>query len=362
MMKLFRNITILFFIIHTSCGKEEVIPTTDNFESYSVGSWQLTKMSNQLDQEYVMHIAFGNDNVGFFTEFHEIYKTTDAGNTWEKLDSITHFHARDIQFLDENVGFISGNSVVGAFPTWGRIDGILLKTLDGGTTWTYIIYPPRREFSSSNPDYLDQILFLTELEGMALIDEIQTDWENKENRWFLGYTKDGGESWTNLGLTTISNQRDIKRVDNSIYFLADDISFHKSDDNGKNWTTRTIPIDKVKQLFFVNNKIGYASDGYILLKTTNGGETWDQLSFNFTGTEFIHFISDTEGIILDYPDGTNWTFGGRGIYMRTTSDGGITWTTSDLIEDISFIQPSFPDGQIGFSAFRKDFYILKHSH
>ncbi len=59
-----------------------------------------------------------------------VYKTTDGGDTWiNQLSELTpilpgNYYFRNIEFLNENIGFV------------GTLNGVFLKTVDGGTNWT----------------------------------------------------------------------------------------------------------------------------------------------------------------------------------------------------------------------------------
>ncbi len=350
---------ILIFPLSISCGDEELEKNTENLEKHRFGDWELTKFDNHVPFNYGFPLFFVSEKVGYLTRHERIYKTIDSGNTWNKLDSVTHFLANDIQFLDENTGFISGYSVVGADPTWGIINGILLKTVDGGHKWSYINYPPRREFGGTNPEFLEDIFFFDKLNGLALIVDIQTDWDNIERRWFLAKTNDGGETWLNLNLYTNSSWKDIKVINNTVYIINSNNGIHKSDNKGETWNTFSLPMENIQRVFFYNQSIGYATNGFKIIKTNDGGVTWNFIEESFSNVSLINFTNENEGLVIDFQDDHNVYSRWRGIIMYQTVDGGQTWAKSDFIENFNFHNATFPNPNLGYSIFWSEFYKLK---
>ena len=73
---------------------------------------------------YIYDFYFVNSITGYFTTNGQIFKTTNAGNNWNRVHEITpYFEIWSIQFLNENVGY--------ATFAFGKI----LKTTDAGNTW-----------------------------------------------------------------------------------------------------------------------------------------------------------------------------------------------------------------------------------
>src|SRR5690606_25450456 len=52
-----------------------------------------------------------------------IFKTTDKGLVWEKIDVASSWNFNDLEFLDESIGFLVGDK------------GLVLKSSDGGESW-----------------------------------------------------------------------------------------------------------------------------------------------------------------------------------------------------------------------------------
>ena len=92
-------------------------------------------------------------------------------------------------------------------------------------------------------------------------------------------------------------------------------------DDGKNWTQKPVPTrTMLVTVAFPTNKVGYAAghDGTII-KTSDGGETWELLRFDP--------VPNRPPIIYDlfFPTATvGFAVGSYGLMLRTT-DGGENW-------------------------------------
>jgi photosystem II stability/assembly factor-like uncharacterized protein len=112
-----------------------------------------------------------------------VLRTEDGGATWEnRLAAIAAELPKGewgwkVQFLDENVGFVSLEN---------DADGAVLKTLDGGVTWTR--KPVNDPQGNAN------------LEGIGFVDD-KLGWtggwgDSNFMGGFTSETRDGGETWT----------------------------------------------------------------------------------------------------------------------------------------------------------------------
>jgi photosystem II stability/assembly factor-like uncharacterized protein len=94
-------------------------------------------------------------------------------------------------------------------------------------------------------------------------------------------------------------------------------------------------------IHFVNAQIGYASGqgmrgcldpdcnkGAILLRTSNGGETWAKKFFpNYESIKALHFIDQANGFAII---STPYVLGARNFHIAKTIDGGENWELIDL--------------------------------
>ncbi len=128
---------------------------------------------SSYDGGEVQDIYFHNESLGFISAGypHGIYRTTNGGDTWSlaSIEPISDYsRVEEVVMLDENTGFALAS-------LWAHI----LKTTDGGLTWTPLI-----EFEGK---WLHTMHFFNNLEAIAL-----------GNDGFIVRSDDGGDTWTEI--------------------------------------------------------------------------------------------------------------------------------------------------------------------
>src|SRR5690606_29256452 len=109
-----------------SLSRGVVLATTDGGET-----WE-TRFTTTRTGEWSWKLSFPTRNTGYASlqrnSRSPIYflKTTDGGETWEeKLFTSGYYFVQGIGFVDENTGWLGGNTAEPAY-----------QTTDGGETWT----------------------------------------------------------------------------------------------------------------------------------------------------------------------------------------------------------------------------------
>jgi photosystem II stability/assembly factor-like uncharacterized protein len=103
--------------------------------------------------------------------------------------------------------------------------------------------------------------------------------------------------------------------------------------NWNNGTQKFVP--KIRGTAYPNEKLFIAvGDSGLLVRTTDKGETWDNFRLDSNVRLFwLHMLDENIGIVFrrEY-------FGNKALNMLKTTDGGKTWNETDFIEDglISF--------------------------
>ena len=260
----------------------------------------------------------------FYGDFINIqkYYSTDFGLTWYQRDTIGNF----ITFADSNT----------CYSTYVE-DNHIWKSTNKGVNWSKIsrnYFPESKDFTlcnrntlfvitgqkifrstnfgddfhqvfSDNQYSLSSIDFSDSLKGIA----VGSDGEillttNGGNIWIPKTVGIGGK----LGVNYINNKIIIQdSAVNKLYI---------SENSGANWDSVLINSDVPRAMKFVNENTGYLSSKYshpgtALYKTTNGGYNW-QFIKNIS-TTFIEFYNSDIGIVSAIP-----------FYFRTTN-GGVSW-------------------------------------
>ena len=339
------------------------------------GQWEIL---NEGVKGSIDDFDFINDQTGWIAGGCDLLlKTEDGGQSWQNLPQGDSSYFRLIDFVNDTAGW----AVCGRF---GSDDEKILKTTDGGVTWeTKKIIP---DIDINRVDILfaiDAGTFYTLLRksGEAYIlkaSEGGDNWEkitlNNQDRhyyscWFFNKdsglvaggmsgdqhgalllrTYDGGRTWLE------KTNPDLWPIDN-LYFIDDSTGFcvttrlisktlYKTENAFRTWPTRIVLSSqagaRVRTYAAINHSTIYAivynphqftgyTDDYIL-KSTDGGRSWETKYALNWGVNKIYFSTTQLGIMISSP----WPFG---VNIFRTSDGGDSWTQPLLTYPFNDVQ------------------------
>jgi photosystem II stability/assembly factor-like uncharacterized protein len=142
---------------------------------------------------------------------------------------------------------------------------------------------------------------------------------------------DLGATWSPLPTSPFS----ASHIVNGIYFLDDNTGWVAAFDSnliyyttngGQTWIDRS-PVnytESISDIKFLSSTVGYACGSPVntsnVIKTTNGGITWDTLTTPFSSTYNEMYWQDVQN---------GWAVGNSGHIFRTTN-GGTTWTDTSV--------------------------------
>lgn len=137
------NLYSIYFLNNSSgwiIGENGLILNTTN----GGNNWNTQK---SLTTSGLQSIFFINKNLGWIVGNNgTIIKTIDGGKSWISniILSESNLTFSSINFIDSNIGWIAGS---GQYTNMDPVYGIILKTIDGGESWTTQIFE-RNSFSS----------------------------------------------------------------------------------------------------------------------------------------------------------------------------------------------------------------------
>ncbi len=276
----------------------------------------------------------------------EAYTTEDGGETWQPSKLIgtpTNGSFSVIQMLDDQVGYAGGQY------------GTLALTTDGGKTWTHQGNPdPAMDEWEVN---VEDVFFLDDVTGYAatgmyddyFYDPYLTDAETPQQivDWMLHKAR---------LLRDPFYRRDFRESAGGSKGAYGKIL--KTTDGAQTW--QVLYEDQARMFYrvrFLDEQTGFAisesfrhtAPWYVLMRTTDGGETWDMADLPGWGEipgaigpyalYDVKFASDKLGFLL---------VGAPSVpYYRTTIfytvDGGMTWNLDDFSDgwwdpiDIEFV-------------------------
>jgi photosystem II stability/assembly factor-like uncharacterized protein len=288
---------VLLFILFTNFLSSQTWQPTTNIE---------VNINNQRFDD----VFFLNENLGWAANgyYAKVYKTIDGGVNWTIQTSETilgsDHYFRNIEFLDENIGFL------------GTLNQKFYKTTDGGTTWNLVTNitpnPPaicgldcvgtstiygcgayftpafviKSTDSGNTWQYIDMSAYAAALVDIFFVDE-NTGYVlgNKSNGGVILKTTDGGITWTEiLNSGTVGDyfwKFQILNSNPNVMFSAVEAvapnpgRLAKSVDGGLTWTFTNAPESVVQAVGFLNENRGWMgghTTGFY--ETLDGGLTW----------------------------------------------------------------------------------------
>lgn len=300
----FLILTVTVALILTSCVKEELPSITKGILSYKVGRSNIRRNC--------LSIFFPHETIGYATtEGGSIYKTTDGGITWNKLNISSPVPLRTTYFINKDVGYaFGGNSGCSPSPC-EPYGSIAYKTINGGKTWQILVIPYKWSELSST-------YFVNESTGIAV------------GKGMSIKTSDGGKSWQNLTVDGKDLIAQISFTNQNIGYALNSGVLFRTDNGGGSWKDISINDEKLTYAFcFLNDTLGYASSANNLFKTEDGGGSWILVDGVENFIHYVHFLNEEMGITLSQRsiNGVVFTIPQWRHFVRFTKDGGQTWTT-----------------------------------
>lgn len=228
-------------------------------------------------------------------------KTTDAGLTWSYSNIGESYYWLSSLCASSKTNLHILGSRTAYFP---HDSVFILKSTDAGESWD-ISY---RDLAKQ----LISLFFLDSLNGFACGYDLLTGGA------FILKTTDAGGSWA-LDQTFHGYViRAIFFMDPLTGYIAGNEIIMKTSDGGVSWETHTAPGD-IHSLWFIDSYTGFACgrDGWdgFLMKTIDGGSTWSLLDLGSPpGLNGVTFQDNQTGYV----------FGKDGFVYKTT-DCGLTW-------------------------------------
>ena len=282
-----------------------------------------------------------------------------ASAAWTRQNSGTMSWLHSVYFLNQKTGWVAGSN------------GTLLFTNNSGQTWQKMRRPTE--------DSLQDVYFSDEQHGWLVCDRavFKLKTENDPLTYLLR-TTDGGLTWSRVDLSdsTARVTRAVFRADGRGWAFGEAGALYATSDGGASWMRQVVPT---KHLLlggvFLDDRQGWlVGAGATILQTSDGGETWrnglvrGERNLRFTAASFVerrlgwavgaagHIFATTDGGRLWFPQvsgvatdlhdvkflnaAEGWAAGSGGTLLHT-SDGGGHWTsensrTPHLLERLFF--------------------------
>jgi len=343
-----------------------IVKTTDGGSTWT--SVWLYKFASGED---ALNLAVNGTNAVLVGKpFSFIYTSTDAGATWTKATTPSPLvdPAAGITYSRSDLWAVTmptpsmaiasgwGSSAAGLQPT------IYLKSSDGGKTWAYMLQ------QSENRTYKNcyGMYFKDSLNGYSVGASFISKTTNGGTDWLpqtsltVGSTLNGvhgvGSAFvtagsdgyvlatSNFGSTTSATTQVLGSTVYAFQFTSATTAYAggfggvllKTTNGGQSWRGSYIGaagvVYTIQEFYFLNDNLGYAAGSYrSVFKTTDGGQTWTPVFKDTTAATYTNYglwFSDQNNgwVVGSSRVGTTST---DGIYK--TTDGGVTWTAQSNI-------------------------------
>jgi len=251
--------------------------------------WSALKSSATGD---LVAVYFTSSDRGFIAgDNGYIAQTNDGGKTWSKQVINTEEDINEIYFRNDKNGYVVAGKK-------------LFLTDDGGRSWREIrIYNPK-DFKNTTPEFLS-VRFADKKRGLiigSLIKKVGDEDEIVDS--LVMRTDDGGETWTRIIVPSKLELFHLDFVNSSRgWIVGDGGLILTTQDGGLSWYTQNSRTKKpLYNVDFRDSQEGYAvGKTGTILRTENGGEVWETVKTNFPNTFMrVDFADDKNGWIVGY--------------------------------------------------------------
>jgi len=292
---------------------------------------QFTLASNNWVVSYIGQpnnlkgVFFVNTQTGYIVGQGIIAKTTNSGNNWSITQ--TRYNLKEVYFLNDQTGFAAGKT---------NDSGFVLKTVNGGATWTTY-------FLGMQPSSFDlrKIFFKNSDTGYIV---------REANGYYR--TTNGGALWTQKSFDSFERIRDLVLKGSTYYKIGSrDIGgYYKpaywSSTDEENWGNR-IECDECE-----NNELGLTMDfgdttNYLiseggqwrLRRSTSQFPGWTSIAGSSNG--YSNYFVNSINIHWGYSQNPK-------SFIQSSSNAGYSWVR-DTINDFLVTKIFFVNNSLGFA-------------
>ncbi len=337
-----KNTFYLLFLVLLSlagCKKESaiVVPPIVAKLPYENDAIKIELAATSLPV-WIQAVCFTNAAIGLASTYDgKIYQTSDGGKTWAlryTATSTANLPLVQILFTGANVGYVVGGSVscngAGCHPP----GGLILKTIDGGTTWAVVYQASNVRIASLAVNSLGELLAISDDANARILK-----------------SADAGATW--VAVATFPYQLDKIAFDRNQGFCAGATGkILKSKDNGTTWAEVAVNFTYpyLNELAF-STGIGFCATGYSqVYKTADDGVNWLPTSRSHFSTQVINPLTPSSCLIFGggrYSGGDFGTFDGS---CRQSVDGGNSWSEIELSDVSTVHYASFYTPRNGYAV------------
>ncbi|MBV6512001.1 MAG: Ycf48-like protein [Ignavibacteriaceae bacterium] len=281
-------------ITRSDLGEQNIILFSDTKDSLYLFSSE--GVQNRYPAQNISYLYSGGSARFAFVYFENTIRLTESGilnlrNFNGRINNIYH-----LDFFNASVGYSAGYNTPA------------LKTTDGGKTWSEI-------FGGVSGYVSTRVQTISENHVIMHFQQSGSG----SGKSFLVATNNGGMSWQDITNPDHFNVRAFQFLTPLLgYAVGDNGILFITQDGGNNWSVLSHITDgSPLLLYFFDRTHGWAQIGAKLMRTTNGGVSWDSTASSYCMK--LAFVTPQIGFGV---------FGFSESSIFKTTDGGTTWSYS----------------------------------
>ncbi|MBI5473603.1 MAG: hypothetical protein HY961_14785, partial [Ignavibacteriae bacterium] len=261
-----------------------------------------------------------------------VYRTTDAGNNWTPTSPVSSSEDLScIEALDANTAFVGGG---GSGWSGGAVK--IYRTTNAGASWQAVYTAP------GPGNFWNAIHFFDAQNGIA-----ESDPANPAGSFLIVKTTDGGTTWTPIANPPVANSNEFGAFNSFQFIDAQNGWFgtthppflpggnagrvFRTTNGGTTWTgVSSGNGETVNALRFISPTIGIRTSDAppFLSRTTDGGQTWTAVN----GLPVANIQGMFAGAsVVTATMNQFWVYGQASApFILTSTNGGVTWTQQSI--------------------------------
>ena len=275
---------------------------------------------NPFTRDLLSDAVFIGPEVGLLAGDGAVYRTEDAGASWERVPVMT-----------DGTSPVVSLSFVGE-KGWALVegDGRIVTTDDGGKSWRLLA-----------KDVVDccrgDVFFLRRNLGWAV-----------GGGGTMARTRDGGKTWRPIRSGTDSDIYNVYFLNGDRGWIAAEGHTAQTTDGGKTWSP-VHSAEGYRNVFFLpsNPETGWSFVGSDIIRTKSAGETW---MGNFEEPGAVPPLgARLTDMFFETPD-IGWAVGDGEAKILRSGDGGATWDRVELNDSFALWAVTFSPGGVGWAV------------
>jgi photosystem II stability/assembly factor-like uncharacterized protein len=276
-------------ILQADQTTSQLFHTSDGGQSWQQSTIQtgFVRQMTFIDAQHGWLLSGRENAAGVPAEAVSVFQTTDGGNTWQSVSAALFSDVTPpghlpyggqktgIYFLNASTGWVTG-TVMFTNLAW------LYVTHDGGSTWHQQTLPPPPGIPPAQL-LIQPPTFFSATDGLLPV-KFSDLITSRDIATVIYVTHDGGTTWHSTMPVSVALSSS-HFLDMQHGWLTDGTNLFVTSDGGQHWAklARSTNFKQVTQLDFVSESTGWAlssqsAGSSYLLKTTDGGQTWTQIT------------------------------------------------------------------------------------